>query len=67
MGLIETGKKAPSFPMIERIAAALEIDSPFLFVPADAESTLPKLEQTLLEDITKVIHDTFSEAKKAGE
>lgn len=59
MGLVERGKNAPSFPMLERIAVALEIDSTQLFEPSDRAESFSSIEKTLISEIERVIHTTF--------
>jgi transcriptional regulator with XRE-family HTH domain len=59
IALIETEKKFPKPEMLERIAAALEIDPPGLFAaeirpPAEAE-ILAKLQKQILGDIAKFL------------
>jgi transcriptional regulator with XRE-family HTH domain len=59
IALIETEKKFPAPEMLERIAAALEIDPPFLFAteirPLAEAETLAKVQKQILGDITKFI------------
>jgi transcriptional regulator with XRE-family HTH domain len=59
IALIETEKKFPKPEMLERIAAALEIDPPALFAaevrpPAKAE-TMAKVQKQILGDIAKFV------------
>jgi transcriptional regulator with XRE-family HTH domain len=59
IALIETEKKFPKPEMLERIAAALEIDPPALFTseirpPVETE-TLVKVQKQILRDITKFV------------
>jgi transcriptional regulator with XRE-family HTH domain len=59
IALIETEKKFPKPEMLERIAAALEIDPPALFAaeirpPAEAEM-LAKVQKQLLDDIGRFV------------
>lgn len=61
MGLIERGKNIPSFQMIEKIAAALEIDPTQLFVPENKTDSIPLMKKTLLEKMQQVIESTFDE------
>jgi transcriptional regulator with XRE-family HTH domain len=52
IAMIELEKKFPSPEMLERIAAALEIDAPELFsMPPSPAGTLRKLHETVLLDI----------------
>jgi transcriptional regulator with XRE-family HTH domain len=59
IALIETEKKFPKPEMLERIAAALEIDPPALFAseihPLAAAETLAKVQRQILGDITKFV------------
>jgi transcriptional regulator with XRE-family HTH domain len=56
IAMIELGRKTPSLSMIERIAAALQIDSPELFsmrsIPLES---LKALHKAVLEDIKKTV------------
>ena len=56
IAMIELERKTPSFPMVERIAAALGVDSPELFsmrvIPSES---LKKLHKSVLEDIHRVV------------
>jgi transcriptional regulator with XRE-family HTH domain len=56
IAMIEVQKKFPSVEMLERIAAALEVDAPELFstqpLPA---STLTHLQKTVLTDIGQAV------------
>jgi transcriptional regulator with XRE-family HTH domain len=59
IALIETEKKFPKPEMLERIAAALEIDPPALFAteirpPTEAE-TLARVEKKILSDISTFV------------
>jgi transcriptional regulator with XRE-family HTH domain len=59
IALIETEKKFPTPEMLERIAAALEIDPPILFAieirPLTEAETLAKLQKQILGDITRFV------------
>jgi transcriptional regulator with XRE-family HTH domain len=59
IALIETEKKFPKPEMLERIAAALEIDTPALFSteirPLAEAETLAKVQRQILGDITKFV------------
>jgi transcriptional regulator with XRE-family HTH domain len=61
IAMIELQKKFPSVEMLERIAAALEVDAPELFsartLPAD---TLAQLHKTVLADIGKAVEGIIS-------
>jgi transcriptional regulator with XRE-family HTH domain len=62
IGMIELGKQFPSPAMIEKIAQALDVESPMLFsthaVPA---RSVEKLHKSILMDIEKVIADRLQE------
>jgi transcriptional regulator with XRE-family HTH domain len=59
IGMIESEKKFPTPEMLERIAAALEIDAPALFslksYPASEAGTIGKFQEQVLNDIAQVI------------
>ena len=59
IALIETEKKFPKPEMLERIAAALEIDTPALFAaeirPLAEAETLAKVQKQILGDITRFV------------
>jgi transcriptional regulator with XRE-family HTH domain len=59
IGMIESEKKFPTPEMLERIAAALEIDTPALFslksYPATEAGTIAKFQEQVLNDIAQVI------------
>jgi transcriptional regulator with XRE-family HTH domain len=56
IAMIELEKKFPSVEMLEKIAAALEIDTPQLFsMPAVSAESLKQLKKTVLEDFDKII------------
>jgi hypothetical protein len=54
--------------MMERIAAALEIDSPALFstksYPSDTEKTAKKFQELVIADIEKVISARLKELEQ---
>jgi transcriptional regulator with XRE-family HTH domain len=56
IALIETEKRFPTAEMLERIASALEIDSPALFstkfYPSPVDGTLARLQEQILSDIS---------------
>ena len=62
IAMIELERKTPSFSMVERIAAALEVDPPELFsmqkVPV---VSLIKLQKTVLADMEKAINKVIDE------
>jgi len=59
VGMIESEKKFPTPEMLERIAAALEIDAPALFslksYPVSEAGTFAKFQEQVLNDIAQVI------------
>ena len=59
IGMIESEKKFPTPEMLERIAAALEIDAPALFslksYPVSESGTIVKFQEQVLNDIEQVI------------
>jgi transcriptional regulator with XRE-family HTH domain len=59
IALIETEKRFPKPEMLERIAAALEIEPPALFAveirPATEAETLAKVQKQILGDITRFV------------
>jgi transcriptional regulator with XRE-family HTH domain len=59
IALIESKKKFPSPEMLERIAAALEIDAPALFstksYPSPGAGTMMKFQEQVINDIAQVI------------
>ena len=63
IALIESEKKFPTPEMLERIAAALEIDAPALFstksYPLTESGTLAKLQEQVLNDLSEVISYRF--------
>lgn len=60
IAMIELERKTPSLPMIERIAEALEIDSPELFsmrsIPAESLKELHKL---VIEDVSNAFNTSI--------
>ena len=63
IALIESKKSFPTPEMLERIAAALEIDAPALFstrsYPLPEAKTLSELQEKVLSDISEVISHQF--------
>ena len=63
IALIETERKFPTPEMLERIAAALEIDAPALFstksYPVPGTGTLAELQEKVLTDLFEVISHRF--------
>jgi transcriptional regulator with XRE-family HTH domain len=68
IGLIENEKKFPSPEMLERIAAALEIDTPALFstksYPSTEAGTLAKFQEHILNDIAQVVSYRIKEIER---
>ena len=68
IALIESEKKFPTPEMLERIAAALEIDSPALFstisYPIPEPGTLAELREKVLNDISEVISHSFKKFER---
>jgi transcriptional regulator with XRE-family HTH domain len=69
IGMIESEKKFPTPEMLERIAAALEIDAPALFstksYPSPEIGTLAKFQEKILSDISEVISYRVREMGRA--
>jgi transcriptional regulator with XRE-family HTH domain len=63
IGMIETEKKFPTPEMLERIAAALEIEPPALFstttYPQPEFKTLAMFQKQILNDVSKAISVRF--------
>ena len=60
IALIEVGKNFPSLPMLEKIAAALEIDALDLFDKSGLTTIDKKsLENDIISKISKTIKDSF--------
>jgi transcriptional regulator with XRE-family HTH domain len=56
IALIETGKKFPSTKMLERIADALNVDTPELFSLKSVNTkTKQYIKEEILEDIEKIL------------
>ena len=59
IGMIESEKKFPTPEMLERIAAALEIDAPGLFstksYPRPENGTMAEFQEQVINDITQVL------------
>jgi len=68
IALIESEKKFPTPEMLERIAAALEIDAPSLFstksYPLQEAGTLAELQEKILSDLSEVITYRFNKFKR---
>jgi len=66
--MIELERKTPSIPILERIAAALQMDAPELFSQKSAPSvSLRNLKRTVLEDIKKAVSNVISDRLKEAE
>jgi len=60
IAMIELERKTPSLPMIERIAAALQIDAPELFsMQAIPQETIKELQKAVLSDINKAVNQSI--------
>jgi transcriptional regulator with XRE-family HTH domain len=71
IGQIELGNKFPSPEMMERIAAALEIDSPQLFsMDSFSSEAIRRFQEGILADlgiaITQAVDSRLCELKKLG-
>jgi len=69
IGMIESEKKFPTPEMLERIAAALEIDGPELFTtkfyPMLENSALSTFHDVVINDISQVISNRLREMKES--
>jgi transcriptional regulator with XRE-family HTH domain len=60
IAMIELEHKTPSLPMIERIAAALQIDAPELFsMQSIPQETIKELQKAVLSDINKAVNQSI--------
>ena len=58
LAMVELGKKFPSAGMIERLAAALEVEAHDLFyMPSAAENALMSLKDSVAADIERIVGD----------
>jgi transcriptional regulator with XRE-family HTH domain len=68
IGMVENQKKFPTPEMLERIAAALEIDAPSLFstknFPLNENGTMVKFQEQVINDITQVISNRIMELEQ---
>jgi len=68
IALIESEKRFPTPEMLERIAAALEIDSPVLFstksYPLPEAGTLTELQEKVINDLSEVIFHHFKKFER---
>jgi transcriptional regulator with XRE-family HTH domain len=67
IGMIEAGKKFPTPEMLERIAAALEIDAPTLFstahIPSNGDS-ISQFQEKVLYDISQAVSFRIKELEE---
>ncbi len=62
IAMIELERKTPSLPMLERIAAALQIDPPELFSMRPIPSkSLKEMRKTVLNNIEKAVNQVIQE------
>jgi transcriptional regulator with XRE-family HTH domain len=67
IALIEMGKRFPSPQMLDRIAAALEVDSPRLFSERYSEKEfIRQLRENVIADIERVMVDRLKELREAN-
>jgi transcriptional regulator with XRE-family HTH domain len=70
IGTIEVGKKFPGPEMLQRIAEALEIDTPELFstrlYPSKTTGTIEKFQNQVIAEISQVITQRLRELKQEG-
>jgi transcriptional regulator with XRE-family HTH domain len=60
IAMIELERKTPSLPMIERIAAALQIDAPELFsMQSIPKETIKELQKAVLVDIERAVSQSI--------
>jgi transcriptional regulator with XRE-family HTH domain len=68
IGMIESERKFPTPEMLERIAAALEIDAPALFstksYPSAKAGTMAQFQELVLNDITQIIAYRIKELER---
>ena len=68
IALIESKRSFPTPEMLERIAAALEIDAPALFstksYPIQETGTLAELQEKILADLSEVISHRFKKYER---
>jgi len=66
LAMIELARKFPSASMIERLAAALEIEPYELFyMPSAAENALENMQEAVLSNIENIIEKTIKETLAA--
>jgi len=67
IAMIELSRKFPSPEILERIAAALGLDTPELFsMPPSVERATIKLHETILADIEQTVGETVNKAVKSA-
>jgi transcriptional regulator with XRE-family HTH domain len=67
LAMVELAKKFPSAVMLERLAAALEVEPHELFyMPSTAENALERLQETVAANIERVVAEAIKETL-AGE
>jgi transcriptional regulator with XRE-family HTH domain len=65
IALIEMGKRFPSPRMLDRIANALEVDTPQLFSGKSSEEEfIRKLRENIISDIEQVITNRLKELRE---
>jgi transcriptional regulator with XRE-family HTH domain len=64
IAMIELGKKFPSPEMIERIAAALEMEGADLFTKSFPPESIKNLRETILTDIEIVVDRVLTDTMK---
>jgi transcriptional regulator with XRE-family HTH domain len=68
IAMIELGRKTASLPMLERIAAALQIDPSELFsMQSIPTKSLKEIQKTVLIDIEKAVNEVIHERIKSME
>jgi transcriptional regulator with XRE-family HTH domain len=67
LAMVELAKKFPSAGMIERLAAALEVEPAALFyMPSAAEKALERLETAVAANIERVVADAIEKILSGG-
>jgi transcriptional regulator with XRE-family HTH domain len=62
IALIETGKRFPTPQMIERIAAALEVDTPELFsINSNGKRAISAVHAQIIADIDQILNKRLTE------
>jgi len=60
IAMIELERKTPSLPMIERIAAALQIDAPELFsMQSIPQEAIKELQKTVMTEIERTVNQSI--------